>query len=53
MTHEPGHATDPNYDALPWETKERYKDAMKSGDPTKKKKHKNRPAPHPQEVNQQ
>ena len=42
MTHKPGHPTDPNYDALPWETKKRFDEAMKGGDPTKKK-HKDRP----------
>ena len=24
MTHKPGHKTDPNYDKLPWKTKQRY-----------------------------
>ena len=37
MTHKHGHATDPNYDKLPWKTKMRYDEAMKGGDPTKKK----------------
>ena len=48
MTHKPGHKTHPHYDALPWETKKRFDDAMKGkgkgiGDPTKKKKHQYRP----------
>ena len=56
MTHKPGHTTHPHYDALPWETKKRFDDAMKGkgkgiGDPTKKK-HRNRPTPHDQKVNE-
>ena len=44
MTHKPGHATNPHYDELPWKTKMRYDKVMEGGDPTKKKKHKDRPA---------
>ena len=51
MTHKPGHKTHPHYDALPWETKKRFDEAMKGGDPTKKK-HRNRPKPHDQKVNE-
>lgn len=29
--------TDPNYQKLPWKTRMRYDEAMKGGDPTKKK----------------
>ena len=51
MTHKPGHKTHPHYAALPWETKKRFDEAMKGGDPTKKK-HRNRPTPHDQKVNE-
>jgi len=37
MTHEPGHKTDPNYDKLPWKTKQRYDKMVEGG------KHKDRP----------
>lgn len=49
MTHKPEHKTNPHYDALPWETKKRFDDAMKPGKPGK---HRNKPKPHDQKVNE-
>ena len=40
MTHKPGHATDPNYDKLPWKTKQRYDLMIEKVQQERKKKKK-------------